>query len=116
MGDKNVICALSGGVDSSITATLIHKAIGNQLTSIFVNNGLLRKNEDEDVMKFLKKDLGLNVILVDASSQFLKKLNKITDPEIKRKIIGSEFINVFENESKTIKNVKFLAQGLFIRT
>ena len=99
------------GVDSSITATLIHKAIGNQLTSIFVNNGLLRKNEDEDVMKFLKKDLGLNVILVDASSQFLKKLNKITDPEIKRKIIGSEFINVFENESKTIKNVKFLAQG-----
>ena len=111
MGDKNVICALSGGVDSSITATLIHKAIGNQLTSIFVNNGLLRKNEDEDVMKFLKKDLGLNVILVDASSQFLKKLNKITDPESKRKIIGSEFINVFENESKTIKNVKFLAQG-----
>ena len=111
MGDKNVICALSGGVDSSITATLIHKAIGNQLTSIFVNNGLLRKNEDEDVMKFLKKDLGLNVILVDASSQFLRKLNKITDPESKRKIIGSEFINVFENESKTIKNVKFLAQG-----
>ena len=111
VGDKNVICALSGGVDSSITATLIHKAIGNQLTSIFVNNGLLRKNEDEDVMKFLKKDLGLNVILVDASSQFLRKLNKITDPESKRKIIGSEFINVFENESKTIKNVKFLAQG-----
>ena len=111
MGDKNVICALSGGVDSSITATLIHKAIGNQLTSIFVNNGLLRKNEDEDVMKFLKKDLGLNVILVDATSQFLRKLNKITDPESKRKIIGSEFINVFENESKTIKNVKFLAQG-----
>ena len=104
MGDKNVICALSGGVDSSITATLIHKAIGNQLPSIFVNNGLLRKNEDEDVMKFLKKDLGLNVILVDASSQFLRKLNKIIDPEIKRKIIGSEFINVFENESKTIKN------------
>jgi len=111
VGNNNVICALSGGVDSSITASLIHKAIGDQLTSIFVNNGLLRKNEEKDVMSFLKEDLGLNVVLADASSQFLKKLNKVSDPEQKRKIIGSEFIKVFEKESKKIKNVKFLAQG-----
>jgi len=111
VGESNVICALSGGVDSSITATLIHKAIGSQLTSIFVNNGLLRKNEEDDVMNFLKKDLGLNVILADASKVFLEKLKNISDPEKKRKIIGAEFINVFEKESKKINNVKFLAQG-----
>ena len=111
VGNNNVICGISGGVDSSITATLIHKAIGSQLTSIFVDNGLLRKNESEEIMKFLKEGLGLNVLRVDASNVFIDKLKDITDPEQKRKIIGKEFINVFEKESKKIKNVSFLAQG-----
>ena len=80
VGKSNVICGISGGVDSSIAATLIHRAIGKQLTSIFVDNGLLRKNEPENVMNFLKKDLGLNVIKINAKKQFLKKLKGITDP------------------------------------
>ena len=111
VGNNKVICGISGGVDSSITATLIHKAIGSQLTSIFVDNGLLRKNESAEIMKFLKEGLGLNVLKVDAGDIFIKKLKGITDPEQKRKIIGKEFINVFEKESNKIKNVSFLAQG-----
>ena len=111
IGNSKVICGISGGVDSSITATLIHKAIGNNLTSIFVDNGLLRKGESEDVMNFLQKGLGLNIVKVNASENFLYKLRNISDPEEKRKIIGKEFINVFEKEAKKIKNVKYLAQG-----
>ena len=111
VGKNKVICGISGGVDSSITATLIHKAIGSQLTSIFVDNGLLRKNESTEIMGFLREGLGLNVLKVDASEIFLKKLTGVTDPEQKRKIIGKEFIEVFEKESKKIKNVSFLAQG-----
>jgi len=111
VGKSNVICGISGGVDSSIAATLIHMAIGKQLTSIFVDNGLLRKNEPENVMSFLKKDLGLNVVKIDAKQRFIKKLKGITDPEQKRKIIGKEFIKVFELEARKLKNVKYLAQG-----
>ena len=109
--DNKVICGISGGVDSSITATLIHKAIGNKLTSIFVDNGLLRKGESENVMNFLKNSLGLNIIKVDARENFLNKLKNIIDPEKKRKIIGKEFIDIFEKEAKKIDDVKYLAQG-----
>ena len=111
VGKSNVICGISGGVDSSIAATLIHMAIGKQLTSIFVDNGLLRKNEPENVMNFLKKDLGLNVVKIDAKNRFIKKLKGITDPEQKRKIIGKEFIKVFELEARKLIDVKYLAQG-----
>ncbi len=110
VGKGKVICALSGGVDSTVTALLINKAIGDQLISIFVNNGLLRKNEPETVMDFLKK-LGLNVRYVDAEARFVKKLYKVEDPEEKRKIIGNEFIAVFEEEAKKLGDIKFLAQG-----
>ena len=95
VGDKKVILGLSGGVDSSVTAVLIHKAIGDQLTCIFVDHGLLRKNEADQVMKALNKDLGVNIIKVDAADRFLGKLKGVTDPETKRKIIGKEFIEVF---------------------
>ena len=111
VGDKKVILGLSGGVDSSVTAVLIHKAIGNQLTCIFVDHGLLRKNEADQVMKALNRDLGVNIIKVDASKRFLGKLKGVTDPEKKRKIIGAEFVNVFHEEAKKIKGAEFLAQG-----
>ncbi len=110
VGDRRCICALSGGVDSTVTALLVSKAIGDNLTPIFVNNGLLRKNEAETVLDFLK-ELGLSVDYVDASARFLKKLKGVEDPEKKRKIIGEEFINVFEEEAKRIGKVDFLAQG-----
>ena len=111
VGDKKVILGLSGGVDSSVTATLLHKAIGNQLTAIFVDHGMLRKNEGDEVMAALNRDLGVNIIRVNAQERFLNKLKGVTDPEQKRKIIGKEFIEVFADEAKKIKNVDFLAQG-----
>jgi len=106
-----VICALSGGVDSTVVALLLKKAIGNQLTCIFVNTGLLRKNEEREVLKTFKKLLKLKLIYVDASKLFLKKLSNITNPESKRKIIGKLFIQLFEKYAKKVKKVKFLAQG-----
>jgi len=106
-----VISALSGGVDSAVVATLIHKAIGNQLTCIFVNNGLLRREEVERTFTAFKLNLGMNVILVDATDRFLDRLKGVTDPEAKRKAIGEEFIHVFEEEANKLGKVDFLAQG-----
>ena len=111
VGNSKVICALSGGVDSSVVAKLIHNAIGKQLTCIFVNTGLLRKNEEMQVVKTFRRKFKINLIYVDAKKLFINKLKKITDPERKRKIIGNLFIKIFEKHSKKIKNVKFLAQG-----
>ncbi len=111
VGNKKVLCALSGGVDSSITAALIHRAIGDQLTCIFVDHGLLRKNEASEVMQLLANDFHMNIIQVDASEQFLTKLSGVSDPEKKRKIIGNEFIHVFDDEASRLTDVSFLAQG-----
>ncbi|WP_220751172.1 glutamine-hydrolyzing GMP synthase [Apilactobacillus xinyiensis] len=111
VGDKKVILGLSGGVDSSVTGVLLHKAIGNQLTSIFVDHGLLRKNEADEVMDSLAGKFGLNIIKVDAKDRFLGKLNGVTEPEQKRKIIGNEFIEVFNDEARKLKDIDFLAQG-----
>lgn len=110
LGDDRVILGLSGGVDSSVAAMLLHKAIGDSLTCIFVNNGLLRKNEFEDVLDSYK-NMGLNVIGVDASERFYSDLKGVTDPEQKRKIIGRDFVEVFNAEAKKIENAKWLAQG-----
>jgi len=106
-----VICALSGGVDSSVVALLIHKAIGKNLKCIMVDTGLMRKNEFKTSYKIFKNKYKLNVKIINASKIYFKKLNKITDPEKKRKIIGNLFIKIFEKEAKSFKNVKFLAQG-----
>ena len=111
LGGKKVLCAFSGGVDSAVAATLIHKAVGDALTCIFVDHGLLRKDEAKQVMKVFKEDMGMNVILADASDRFLAKLAGVKDPETKRKIIGKEFIDVFEEEAKKIGAVDFLVQG-----
>ena len=111
VGSGKVINALSGGVDSSVVATLIHRAIGDQLTCIFVNNGLLRREEVERTLKVFKPNLGMNIIYVDASDRFLNRLKGVTEPEQKRKIIGEEFIRVFEEEAQKIGKVDFLAQG-----
>lgn len=111
VGSKKVICGCSGGVDSTVAAILIHRAIGNQLTSIFVDNGVLRKNEFADVSRVLKDAFNINLIAVDASERFLSKLKDIADPEKKRKIIGAEFINVFEEEANKLGKIDFLAQG-----
>jgi GMP synthase (glutamine-hydrolysing) len=111
VGDQKVLCALSGGVDSSVVAALIHKAIGDQLTCIFVDHGLLRKNEADDVMKVFADDFHMNIIKVDAKDRFLSKLQGVDDPEKKRKIIGNEFIYVFDDEADKLKDIDFLAQG-----
>ncbi|GAP00553.1 glutamine-hydrolyzing GMP synthase [Fructobacillus ficulneus] len=111
VGDKKVLLGLSGGVDSSVVGVLLQKAIGDQLTCIFVDHGLLRKNEAQQVMDMLGGKFGLNIIKVDAQERFLSKLADVTDPEQKRKIIGNEFIEVFNDEALKLKDVDFLAQG-----
>jgi GMP synthase (glutamine-hydrolysing) len=111
VGKGKVICALSGGVDSSVVAVLLHKAIGDQLQCIFVNNGLLRKGEAEKVVNLFTRHFKINLDYVEASSRFLDKLKGVTDPEQKRKIIGNEFIYLFEDEAKKIGTVDWLAQG-----
>jgi len=111
VGNKTVICGLSGGVDSSVAAVLLHKAIGDRLKCIFVNNGLLRLDEAEKVQKTFRDNFHIDLIYVDAEERFLNKLEGITDPERKRKIIGHEFIEVFDEEAKKIKDAEFLAQG-----
>ncbi len=111
VGDEEVILGLSGGVDSSVAAALLHRAIGSQLTCVFVDNGLLRLNEAEQVMKTFADHLGVHVIHVDAADEFLKHLAGVSDPEAKRKIIGREFVEVFQQESEKIPNAKWLAQG-----
>lgn len=111
VGDRKVLLGLSGGVDSSVVGVLLHKAIGDQLTCIFVDHGLLRKNEADEVMSGLAGKLGLNIIKVDAQERFLSKLAGVSDPEKKRKIIGNEFIQVFNDEATKLKGIDFLAQG-----
>ncbi len=111
VGKEKVICGLSGGVDSSVVAVLLQRAIGEQLTCIFVNNGVLRKNEAEKVVKVFGDNFKINLDYVDAEDIFLHRLKGITDPEKKRKIIGNTFIDIFEKEAKNLGDVKFLAQG-----
>jgi len=111
VGNKKVVLGLSGGVDSSVTAMIVHKAIGNRLFNIFVDNGLLRKNEVLSVQKTFKDNFKMNLTTVNAESNFLKRLKGVTDPEEKRKIIGDEFVKVFSEKSKKIKDASFLAQG-----
>ena len=111
VGEEEVILGLSGGVDSSVVAALLHRAIGDQLTCVFVDNGLLRLNEAEQVMRTFARNLGVRVIHVDATEQFLGHLSGISDPEQKRKIIGREFVEVFQSEAKKLPNAKWLAQG-----
>ncbi|MEK7881147.1 MAG: glutamine-hydrolyzing GMP synthase, partial [Deltaproteobacteria bacterium] len=111
VGNGKVVCGISGGVDSCVTAAIVHKAIGSRLTCIFVDNGVLRKGEADKVYSCLKKNFRVNIKKVDASKRFFKRLKGVTDPEKKRKLIGNEFIRVFEDEAKKIKGVGFLAQG-----
>ncbi|WP_413376224.1 glutamine-hydrolyzing GMP synthase [Alkalihalobacillus sp. 1P02AB] len=111
VGNKNVLCALSGGVDSSVVAVLLHKAIGDQLTCMFIDHGLLRKDEAEGVMKTFSEGFNMKVIKVDAKERFMSKLKGVSDPEEKRKIIGNEFIYVFEEETSQLEDMDFLAQG-----
>ncbi|MDP5274872.1 glutamine-hydrolyzing GMP synthase [Chengkuizengella axinellae] len=111
VGDRKVLCALSGGVDSSVVAILIHKAIGDQLTCMFIDHGLLRKDEAESVMETFSGKFDMNVVKIDAKDRFLGKLKGVSDPEMKRKLIGNEFIYVFDDESKNIGEFDFLAQG-----
>ncbi|GGI42805.1 glutamine-hydrolyzing GMP synthase [Mammaliicoccus stepanovicii] len=111
VGDRKVLCAMSGGVDSSVVAVLLHKAIGDQLTCIFVDHGLLRKGEGDMVMENFGEGFNMNIIRVDAKERFMLKLNGVSDPEQKRKIIGNEFVYVFDDEASKLEGVDFLAQG-----
>jgi len=109
--DSQVVCGLSGGVDSAVAATLVHRAVGDQLTCIFVNQGLLRKGEPEQVVHTFRREMGMKLIAVDATEEFLKALQGVEDPEQKRRIIGEKFIRTFEQEAKSLGDVEFLAQG-----
>ncbi len=111
VGDKKALCALSGGVDSSVAAVLVHKAIGDNLVCVFVDHGLLRKNEREEVERVFRDEFHMNLIVVDAQDRFLNKLKGVTDPEVKRKVIGEEFIRVFEEEQSKLSDIDFLVQG-----
>ncbi len=111
VGDDQVLLGLSGGVDSSVVAALLHRAIGDKLTCVFVDNGLLRKNEGDQVMAMFAKNMGVRVIRVDAEAEFLGKLAGVSDPEAKRKIIGKTFIDVFDREATRLQGVRWLAQG-----
>ena len=111
VGDKKVLLALSGGVDSSVVAALLIKAIGKQLVNVHVNHGLLRKGEPEQVVEVFRNQMDANLVYVDAVDRFLDKLNGVSDPEKKRKIIGGEFIKVFEEEARKLEGIEFLAQG-----
>ena len=111
VGDKKVLLALSGGVDSSVVAALLIKAIGKQLVCVHVNHGLMRKNESENVVEVFRNQLDANLIYVDATDRFLDKLENVADPEQKRKIIGGEFIRVFEEEARKLEGIEFLGQG-----
>ena len=111
VGEKKVLLALSGGVDSSVVAALLIKAIGKQLVCVHVNHGLMRKDESENVIKLFKDGLDANLIYVDATDRFLSLLENVSDPEKKRKIIGAEFINVFADEARKLEGIEFLAQG-----
>ena len=111
VGKNKVLLGLSGGVDSSVVAALLHKAVGKQLTCVFVDNGLLRLDEGDEVMKTFRENMGIKVIRVNAQEHFFNCLSKESDPEIKRKIIGNAFIDIFDEEAKKIKNIQFLAQG-----
>ena len=107
VGDKKVLLALSGGVDSSVVAALLIKAIGSQLTCVHVNHGLMRKDESESVVRVFRDELKANLVYVDASERFLSKLAGVADPEAKRKIIGAEFIRVFEEEARKLDGIEF---------
>ena len=111
VGKDKVVCGLSGGVDSSVVAVLINEAIGRQLTCIFVNNGLLRKDEEKEVVDIFSNNFNINLVYVDAKDIFLSKLKGVIDPEQKRKIIGNTFIEIFDAEAEKIDGAKFLAQG-----
>src|SRR5690606_35593238 len=111
VGKQKVLLGLSGGVDSSVVAALLHRAIGDQLTCVFVDNGLLRKNEGDQVMDMFARNMGVKVIRADAEAEFLGNLAGVSDPEKKRKVIGGTFIDVFDRETTKLKDVNFLAQG-----
>ncbi|HHY60988.1 MAG TPA: glutamine-hydrolyzing GMP synthase [Clostridia bacterium] len=111
VGDGKALCALSGGVDSAVSAVLVHKAIGDQLVCMFVNHGLMRLGEPEEVEKTFRERFGINLVTVDARRRFLDKLQGVEDPEQKRKIIGEEFIRVFEDEARQLGRFEFLVQG-----
>lgn len=111
VGDRKVLCGLSGGVDSSVAAALVHKAVGDQLVCVYVDNGLMRKGESEQVLKTFKDNMHMNLVFADAGARFLSKLAGVTDPERKRKIIGAEFIRVFEEEARKLGEIDFLVQG-----